>query len=162
MVLRIKNCNILGVHWKIQLFGDSSQKINIESGDSLKKGGLGQFVNLRGALAKKMEWCFCGVGVIPQCTLFTICQQSWNLIGSLVDFKNWPATWKTSLELHGLHANVDKTKNLVSKQNNSLYTFCLMVESIPRIVTYPHQPWNLNKSLRQCLQHACKKSAFLW
>ena len=30
MVLRMKNFNILGVHWKIQLLGVGSQKINIE------------------------------------------------------------------------------------------------------------------------------------
>ena len=159
MVLRIKNFNILG-SLKNPTFRGQFTKNQYRKWGFPKKGGLGQFVNLRGGLAKKREWCFCGVGVIPQCTLFTICQQSWSLSGSLVDFKNWPATWRLHLNCMAYMQMLTKPKTW-SQSRTSLYTFCLMVESIPRIVTYPHQPWNLNKSLRQCLQHACKKSAFL-
>ena len=46
MVLRMKNFDIFGVHWKIQLLGKVHEK-PIYRGDCLKKG-LGQFVNLRG------------------------------------------------------------------------------------------------------------------
>ena len=35
-----------------------------------KKGELGQFVNLRGGLAKRRGWCF-SVGVNTQCTLWS-------------------------------------------------------------------------------------------
>ena len=55
MVLRMKNFNILGVHWKIQLLGGGgggSGKTNIE-GRLPKKEGLGQFADLRGGLGKK-------------------------------------------------------------------------------------------------------------
>ena len=48
MGLRMKNFNILGIPWKIQLLGGSSQKTNIEGGLP-KKGGLGQFGDLGGA-----------------------------------------------------------------------------------------------------------------
>ena len=43
-----------------------------------------------------------------------------------------------------------------------LCTYCLIVESILRIATYPHQPCNPNKTQRECLQHMCKKSVFVW
>ena len=48
MVLRMKNFNILGVHWKMRLLGvGGSRKTNIEGGLP-KKEGLGQFVDFRG------------------------------------------------------------------------------------------------------------------
>ena len=57
MVLRIKNLNILGVHWKIQLIGGrgGSQKTNIEGGglpdlSSYKYGAVGK---LDGVALKK-------------------------------------------------------------------------------------------------------------
>ena len=53
MVLRMKNFNIFGVQWKIRLlWGGGSWKTNIWGGLP-KKGGLGQFVDLRGDLARK-------------------------------------------------------------------------------------------------------------
>ena len=52
MVLRMKNFNILGIHWKIRLLGVCSQKANIEGWDRLK-GGFGQFLKLRGAIGNK-------------------------------------------------------------------------------------------------------------
>ena len=55
MVLRMRNFNILGVHWKIRLLGvGGSRKTNIEGGLP-KKEGLGQFVDFRegGGLARK-------------------------------------------------------------------------------------------------------------
>ena len=36
----MKNFNILGVRWKIQLIEEGSWKTNIERGDCLKKGSL--------------------------------------------------------------------------------------------------------------------------
>ena len=40
--------------------GGGSQKTNIEWGDYLKRGGLGQFADLRGegGLARERGWCF--------------------------------------------------------------------------------------------------------
>ena len=38
MVLRMKNLNVFGVHWKIQLLEGDSRKTNIEGGLSKKKG----------------------------------------------------------------------------------------------------------------------------
>ena len=36
-----------------------------------KNGGLGQFADLSGGLAKESGWCFCGGGgLIPHCTLW--------------------------------------------------------------------------------------------
>ena len=55
MGLGMKNLNILGVYWKIWLSGGSSRKTDIEGGLP-KKGGLGQFADLReGGLGKKKE-----------------------------------------------------------------------------------------------------------
>ena len=50
MVIRMKNFNILRVHWKIRLLeeGWGSRKTNIEGAISKKVGGLGQLVDLRG------------------------------------------------------------------------------------------------------------------
>ena len=52
MVLRMKNFNILRIHWKIRLLEGCLQKTNIEEGIS-EKGGFGQFVNLRGGFSKE-------------------------------------------------------------------------------------------------------------
>ena len=51
MVLRMKNVNILGVHWKIQLYeGEGSRKTNTEGGECQTAGaGLGLFADLRAA-----------------------------------------------------------------------------------------------------------------
>ena len=48
MVLRMKNFNIFGVHWKIWLLGGGLRKTDIEGGGLPKNGGLGQFADLRG------------------------------------------------------------------------------------------------------------------
>ena len=50
MVLRIKNFNIIAVHWKIQFLwgGEGVHKKPIYRGDLPEKGGLGQFADLRG------------------------------------------------------------------------------------------------------------------
>ena len=66
MVLRMKNFDILGVHWKIQLLvggGGGVHKKPIYRGDCWKGGGgLGQFDNLRGAWQEKWGWYFWGGG----------------------------------------------------------------------------------------------------
>ena len=58
MVLRMKNFNILGVHWRIQLLGGGgSQKTNIDGGLP-KSGGGGVWTVCQfseGGLGKK-EW----------------------------------------------------------------------------------------------------------
>ena len=61
MELKMKNFNILGVHWKIWLLGGSSQKTNIK-GRLPEKEGLGQLTDLRGGLVRKRGWCFWGGG----------------------------------------------------------------------------------------------------
>ena len=48
-MLRMKNFNILGVHWRIQLLGGEVHEKPIYRGGLPKKGGLGQCSNLRGA-----------------------------------------------------------------------------------------------------------------
>ena len=55
-----------------------------------KKGGLGQFADLRGGLGKKEGgWCFLGRGLIHRCTQCLICQgdsgQSFKFVASLKD-----------------------------------------------------------------------------
>ena len=68
MGLRMKNFNILGVHWKIQFLGGRSYEKPIQMGDCLK-GWFGQFADLRvGGLGKKRSGVFEGGGLIPQCT----------------------------------------------------------------------------------------------
>ena len=74
MVLRMKNLNVFGVHWKIQLLEGDSRKTNIEGGLSKKKGAwiVCQF---DGELCKKEGGDVLEVGggevdtLIPQCTL---------------------------------------------------------------------------------------------
>ena len=57
----MKNFNIFGVHGKDRILGG-------EEGGLSKKGGLGQFVDLReGAWQERGDGVF--EGVIPQCTL---------------------------------------------------------------------------------------------
>ena len=67
-MLRMKNFNILSVHWKIRFLGRTSQKNDIEGGVP-KKGGLGQLKYLRG-LGKKDGGGVFDRGVIPWCTLY--------------------------------------------------------------------------------------------
>ena len=68
MVIRMKNFNILRVHWKIRLLeeGWGSRKTNIEGAISKKGGGLGQLVDLRGGagggLGKKEGMVFLSGG----------------------------------------------------------------------------------------------------
>ena len=76
MILKMKNFNIFGVHWKIRLFfylpgGGGclgSQKTNIEGGHCLKRGAW-TVCQFKGGLAR-VGWCFWGGGLIPQCTLW--------------------------------------------------------------------------------------------
>ena len=69
--LRIKNFNIMGVHWKINFLGRVHRKTNVQRGDCPKKEGLGQFSDLRGAFGKKQGLvCWRGRGLIPQCRLW--------------------------------------------------------------------------------------------
>ena len=66
-MLRMKNFNILGVHWKIRLLGGVT-KNQYRAGDcQKKKGGLEQFANLRGGGLGKKEgwWCFWGGSWYP-------------------------------------------------------------------------------------------------
>ena len=70
MGLRMKNFDILGVHWKIQLLGGSSQKTDIEGGTAYKVG-LGKLADLRGGLARKRGVVFLREGVdIPMHTMY--------------------------------------------------------------------------------------------
>ena len=49
MVLRMKNLNIWGFTEKSDFKGGGFRKTNVEGRIALKVGGLGQFVDLRGA-----------------------------------------------------------------------------------------------------------------
>ena len=53
MVLRMKNFNILGVHWKIRLLRGGPWKTNIEEGDCLKRGAWRICWFKGGGLARK-------------------------------------------------------------------------------------------------------------
>ena len=48
MVSRLKDFNILRVHWKIWLLGEEVHRKPRERGGDCLKGGLGQFADLRG------------------------------------------------------------------------------------------------------------------
>ena len=61
MVLKMKNFNILGVHWTIRLLGGGGELTKNQYRVGIAwKGGLGQFANLGGGLARKSGWCFWG------------------------------------------------------------------------------------------------------
>ena len=61
MVLKMKNINFWGVHWKSQLLGGGR---NIEGGDCLKRR-VGLFADLRGGLRKKIGVMFLREGRDP-------------------------------------------------------------------------------------------------
>ena len=65
MVLRTKNFNILGIHWKIWLTFRGDLEKPIYRGRLPKEGGgeLGQFADLKWGLARKRGWCFWRGGV---------------------------------------------------------------------------------------------------
>ena len=67
MGLIMNNFNNLGVNWKIQFLEGGDNKKTIYRG-----GGLGQFSDLRGSLAKKGECCYWGVVDSPMHTMHTI------------------------------------------------------------------------------------------
>ena len=54
MVLRMRNFNIMGVHWKIQFLGGVKKAVYRE--EFPKKWELGQFVDLRRAWQKRGGW----------------------------------------------------------------------------------------------------------
>ena len=57
MGLRMKDFNVLGVHWKIWFLGGEFTKNQYIGGgeNCLKRGWFGQYADLR---ARKMGWCF--------------------------------------------------------------------------------------------------------
>ena len=79
----MKNFNISGVHWKIRLLGgEGVTKKQYRGGELPKKGGLGQFADLRDGLGQfanlRGAWQERGGGVferglIPQCPLWHLC-----------------------------------------------------------------------------------------
>ena len=57
----MKNCNIFGVPWKIQVLGRGLMKNQYRGRNCLKGmegGGLGQCVDLKRGLARKRGWSF--------------------------------------------------------------------------------------------------------
>ena len=56
-----------GISLKNQIFRGWVNEKSKYRGDCLKRGGLGQFADLKGGMVKKKVWCFWG-GLIPQCT----------------------------------------------------------------------------------------------
>ena len=74
MRLKMKDFDVLGVHWKIGLLGGwSSQKSNIEGGIAWK-GGPGQFADLGGgAWQERGGWCFWGGGA--HTPMHTMCSE---------------------------------------------------------------------------------------
>ena len=71
MGLRMKKFNILGVHWKIR-FLEGVTKNQYRGGDYLKRGRLGQFVDLRGGIARKRWECFWGGGGVVDTPVHTM------------------------------------------------------------------------------------------
>ena len=77
MVLRMKNFNILEVHWKIWLLGGVQEK-PIEGGDCLKRGAW-TVCQFKGVLTRKSGVVFLRGAMIPQstlCSYFKIYQTS--------------------------------------------------------------------------------------
>ena len=66
----MKNFNILDFHPKILLLGGDSQKKRYRGGGLPKKGGLGQFSDLSGGLARKRA------GDTPMHTMSQVSQRS--------------------------------------------------------------------------------------
>ena len=66
-VLRMKNFNIFVVHWKIRLLDGVYEKPI--TGGLLKKGELGQLLDLKGGFARKGGGGVFLRRLIPQCTL---------------------------------------------------------------------------------------------
>ena len=100
--------------WKIRLLGRGSRKTNIEGGLP-KKGGLGQFVDLRGTLARKRGWCFWGGVDTPMRSmrvvqnlkrnLFFVSKMTriwWILIWALKSLKNLHFDWSLLCKLYNV------------------------------------------------------------
>ena len=75
MELRMKNFNIMGVHWKIQFLwgggggGGGGYKKPIYRGDLPEKEGAWTVCRFKGDLAEIEGVVFLRGGLIPQCTL---------------------------------------------------------------------------------------------
>ena len=70
MVLRMENFNILGVHWKIQLFvGGGGHEKPIYRRDCLKRGAWTVCWFKGGAWQEGEGWCFWGGGDTPIITM---------------------------------------------------------------------------------------------
>ena len=67
MVLRMKNFNIFGVHWKIRLLGGFT-KNQYRGGNCLKRGAW-TVCRFNGGLGEKEGVVFLMGGLTPQCTL---------------------------------------------------------------------------------------------
>ena len=69
----------MGVHWKIQFLGWWGGHEKTVYRDIAENGGLRQFAELRRGLAKKKGLVFLR-WLIPQCTLWLLCNASRNVI----------------------------------------------------------------------------------
>ena len=70
MGLRMKNFNILGVHWKIQFLGGRGYEKPIQMGELSERvvWTVCRFKGRGGGLGKKWSGVFEGGGLRPQCT----------------------------------------------------------------------------------------------
>ena len=141
MMLRMKNFNILGIHWKIRLLRGCSQKTNIEGWDSLKieGGGFGQIVDLTGALARKSGVAILTGEVDTQCTLCSM------FIYTFFTF----------------FLNFYQQKSVFF----FVIFFCDKISNIrKRILTIQKSQWVIRKCLWNCMCNSCviMGSAGLW
>ena len=73
MVLRMKNFNILEVHWKIWVLRRGLTKNQYREGDCLKSGGAWTVCRFKGeGLARKRGWCFWGGVDTPMHTMYIV------------------------------------------------------------------------------------------
>ena len=101
MVLRTKNFNIFGVHWKIRLLGKILKNQYI-AGDCLR-GEAWTVCWFKGGLARKRGWCFWEGGWYPNAhydcfVLFGVIENrvtkiKFKYFNGNCDYSSWPGWW---------------------------------------------------------------------
>ena len=104
MGLRMKNFNILGVHWKIRLLGGEFTKNRYREGNYLK--------SLGGAWQERGVWCFWG-GWYPDATMTLLV----NLQSIRENIHDKNDSQISQLLLFGVSSNNDKSNTCILNAN---------------------------------------------
>ena len=112
MGLRMKNFNIMGVHWKIRYSGMGVTKNQYIGGTALKGGGGAWTVRrFKGGLPKKRGWSFWGGGTKPK---YIYCPNQ------TLKLKNCTLGWEVLYYFH-THENLSNKLQNIRRSKNLSY-----------------------------------------